>query len=73
DHFLALDPTTLTVDDFKKHLIAAEKNILAVGAARGTPRSPLFEGCSPSPLTPSYASAAAAHDYQTPTSQQLLD
>ncbi|CAI7919559.1 unnamed protein product [Closterium sp. NIES-53] len=33
------------------------------GAARGTPRSPLFEGCSPSPLTPSYASAAAAHDY----------
>ncbi|CAI7916949.1 unnamed protein product [Closterium sp. NIES-54] len=63
DHFLALDPPTLTVDDFEKHLLAAEKNILAVGAARGTPRSPLFEGCSPSPLTPSYASAAAAHDY----------
>ncbi|CAI7771250.1 unnamed protein product, partial [Closterium sp. NIES-54] len=49
--------------DFEKHLLAAEKKILAVGAARGTPRSPLFEGCSPSPLTPSYASAAAAHDY----------
>ncbi|CAI5526258.1 unnamed protein product [Closterium sp. Naga37s-1] len=63
DHFLALDPTTLTVDDFEKHLLAAEKNILAVGAPRGTPRSPLFEGCSPSPLTPSYTSAAAAHDY----------
>ncbi|CAI7792678.1 unnamed protein product, partial [Closterium sp. NIES-54] len=63
DHFLALDPTTLTVDDFEKHLLAAEKNILAVGAARGTPCSPIFEGCSPSPLTPSYASAAAAHDY----------
>ncbi|CAI7836242.1 unnamed protein product, partial [Closterium sp. NIES-54] len=63
DHFLALDPTTLTVDDFEKHLLAAEKNILAVGAARGTPRSPLFEGCSPSPLTPSYPSATAAHDY----------
>ncbi|CAI7800642.1 unnamed protein product, partial [Closterium sp. NIES-54] len=63
DHFLALDPTTLTVDDFEKHLLAAEKNILSVGAARGTPRSPLFEGCSPSPLTPSYTSAAAAHDY----------
>ncbi|CAI7778739.1 unnamed protein product [Closterium sp. NIES-54] len=63
DHFLALDPTTLTVDDFEKHLLVAEKNILAVGAARRTPRSPLFEGCSPSPLTPSYASAAAAHDY----------
>ncbi|CAI7868018.1 unnamed protein product, partial [Closterium sp. NIES-54] len=62
DHFLALDPTTLTVDDFEKHLLAAKKNILAVGAARGTPRSPLFEGCSPSPLTPSYASAAGAHD-----------
>ncbi|CAI7853211.1 unnamed protein product, partial [Closterium sp. NIES-54] len=41
DHFLALDPTILTVDDFEKHLLAADKNILAVGAARGTPRSPL--------------------------------
>ncbi|CAI7772123.1 unnamed protein product [Closterium sp. NIES-54] len=29
-------------------------------AARGTPRTPFFEGCSPSPLAPSYASAAAA-------------
>ncbi|CAI7827041.1 unnamed protein product, partial [Closterium sp. NIES-53] len=34
---------------------------VAVGAARGTPRPPFFEGCSPSPLTPSYASAAAAY------------
>ncbi|CAI7913084.1 unnamed protein product [Closterium sp. NIES-53] len=33
---------------------------VAVGAARGTPRPPFFEGCSPSPLAPSYASAAAA-------------
>ncbi|CAI7805175.1 unnamed protein product, partial [Closterium sp. NIES-53] len=31
----------------------------AVGAAFGTPRIPFFAGCSPSPLTPSYASAAA--------------
>ncbi|CAI7773687.1 unnamed protein product [Closterium sp. NIES-53] len=33
---------------------------ISVGAARGTPRPPFFEGCSPSPLAPSYASAAAA-------------
>ncbi|CAI7787184.1 unnamed protein product [Closterium sp. NIES-53] len=33
---------------------------VAVGAAHGTPRTPFFEGCSPSPLAPSYASAAAA-------------
>ncbi|CAI7842879.1 unnamed protein product [Closterium sp. NIES-53] len=33
---------------------------VAVGAARGPPRPPFFEGCSPSPLAPSYASAAAA-------------
>ncbi|CAI7890727.1 unnamed protein product [Closterium sp. NIES-53] len=33
---------------------------VAVGAARGTPRPPFFEGCSPSPLAPSYASAADA-------------
>ncbi|CAI7900239.1 unnamed protein product [Closterium sp. NIES-54] len=30
-----------------------------LGAARGTPRPPFFEGCSPSPLAPSYVSAAA--------------
>ncbi|CAI7861062.1 unnamed protein product, partial [Closterium sp. NIES-53] len=33
--------------------------VVALGAARGTPRTPYFEGCSPSPLAPSYASAAA--------------
>ncbi|CAI7741751.1 unnamed protein product [Closterium sp. NIES-54] len=36
-----------------------ETSVVAVGAARGTPRTPFFEGCSPSPLAPSYASAAA--------------
>ncbi|CAI7834996.1 unnamed protein product, partial [Closterium sp. NIES-54] len=59
DHFLALDPTDLTVDLLKKHLLAAETTVVTVGAARGTPRTPFFEGCSPSPLAPSYASAAA--------------
>ncbi|CAI7791844.1 unnamed protein product, partial [Closterium sp. NIES-54] len=33
---------------------------VAVGAARGIPHPPFFEGCSPSPLAPTYASAAAA-------------
>ncbi|CAI7880773.1 unnamed protein product [Closterium sp. NIES-53] len=37
----------------------SETSVVAVGAARGTPRTPFFEGCSPSPLAPSYASAAA--------------
>ncbi|CAI7853966.1 unnamed protein product [Closterium sp. NIES-54] len=60
DHFLALDPTSLTVDLLEKHLLAAETSAVAVGPARGTPRTPFFEGCSPSPLAPSYASAAAA-------------
>ncbi|CAI7853449.1 unnamed protein product, partial [Closterium sp. NIES-53] len=36
-----------------------ETSVVAVGAARGTPRTPFFEGCSPSPLAPSYASTAA--------------
>ncbi|CAI7843519.1 unnamed protein product [Closterium sp. NIES-53] len=57
DHFLALDPTDLTVDLLEKHILAAETSVVAVGAARGTPRTPFFEGCSPSPLGPSYASA----------------
>ncbi|CAI7786766.1 unnamed protein product [Closterium sp. NIES-53] len=59
DHFLSLDPTSLTVDLLEQHLLVAETSAVAVGAARGTPRQPLFEGCSPSPLAPSYASAAA--------------
>ncbi|CAI7902595.1 unnamed protein product, partial [Closterium sp. NIES-53] len=58
DHFLSLDPTVLTVDLLKQHLLAAETSVI-VGAARGTPRTPFFEGYSPSPLAPSYASAAA--------------
>ncbi|CAI5975862.1 unnamed protein product [Closterium sp. NIES-64] len=60
DHFLAVYPTTLTVDSLEKALLAAEKSIVAVGASRGDPRAPIFEGCSPSPLLPSVASAAAA-------------
>ncbi|CAI7811622.1 unnamed protein product [Closterium sp. NIES-53] len=37
----------------------SETSVVNVGAARDTPRTPFFEGCSPSPLAPSYASAAA--------------
>ncbi|CAI7884135.1 unnamed protein product [Closterium sp. NIES-53] len=60
DHFLTLHPTSLTVDLLEQHLLAGETSAVAVGAARGTPRSPFFEGCSPSPLSSSFASAAAA-------------
>ncbi|CAI7755499.1 unnamed protein product [Closterium sp. NIES-53] len=59
DHFLTLDPTDLTVDLLEKHLLAAETSVVVEGAARGTPRTPFFEGCYSSPLAPSYASAAA--------------
>ncbi|CAI7855574.1 unnamed protein product [Closterium sp. NIES-54] len=60
DHFLSLDPTSLTLDLLEQHLLTAETSAVAVGAARGTPRPPYFKGCSPFPLAPSYASAAAA-------------
>ncbi|CAI7925234.1 unnamed protein product [Closterium sp. NIES-54] len=59
DHFLALDPTYLIVDLLEQHILAAKTSVVAVGAARGNPRTPFFEGCSPSPLAPSYASATA--------------
>ncbi|CAI7730142.1 unnamed protein product, partial [Closterium sp. NIES-54] len=59
DHFLALEPIVLTVDLLEQHLLAAETSVITVGAARGTPRTPFFEGSSPSPLAPSYAIAAA--------------
>ncbi|CAI7763084.1 unnamed protein product [Closterium sp. NIES-54] len=60
DHFLSVFPTTLTVDLLEERLLAAEQSIVAVGASRGDPRTTIFEGCSPSPLLPSVASAAAA-------------
>ncbi|CAI7851683.1 unnamed protein product [Closterium sp. NIES-54] len=60
DHVLSLDPTSLTVDLLEQHLLATETSAVVVGAARGTPRPPFFEGCSPSPLAPSYASSAAS-------------
>ncbi|CAI7881889.1 unnamed protein product [Closterium sp. NIES-53] len=59
DHFLSLCPTELTVDLLEERLTAAEKSIVAVGASRGDPRAPFFEGCSAVPLLPSVASAAA--------------
>ncbi|CAI7858832.1 unnamed protein product [Closterium sp. NIES-53] len=46
DHFLTLDPTSLTFDLLEQHLLAAETSAVAVGAARGTPRSPFFEGAA---------------------------
>ncbi|CAI7859521.1 unnamed protein product [Closterium sp. NIES-53] len=60
DHFLSVCPTTLTVDLLEERLLAAEQSIVAVGASRGDPPTPIFEGCSPSPLLPSIASAVAA-------------
>ncbi|CAI7831528.1 unnamed protein product, partial [Closterium sp. NIES-53] len=61
EHFLSLCPTELTVDLLEDRLAAAEKSILAVGASRGDRRTPFFEGCSPVPLLPSVASAAAVN------------
>ncbi|CAI7793786.1 unnamed protein product [Closterium sp. NIES-54] len=60
DRFLSFDPTSLTVDLLEEHLLASETSAVAASAARGTPRTPFIEGCSPSPLAPSYASAATA-------------
>ncbi|CAI7890178.1 unnamed protein product [Closterium sp. NIES-54] len=44
DHFLSLDPTVLTIDLLEQHFLAAETSVVAVGAARGTPCTPFFEG-----------------------------
>ncbi|CAI7880519.1 unnamed protein product [Closterium sp. NIES-53] len=51
-------PTSLTVDLLEERLLAAEQSIVAIGASRGDPRTPVFQGCSPPPLLPSVASAA---------------
>ncbi|CAI7904611.1 unnamed protein product [Closterium sp. NIES-54] len=60
DHFLSVCPTSLTVDLLEERLLAAEQSIVAVGAFRGDPRTPVFQECSPPPLLPSVASAAVA-------------
>ncbi|CAI7815768.1 unnamed protein product [Closterium sp. NIES-54] len=60
DHFLSVCPTSLTVDLLEERFLATEQSIVAVGASRGDPRTPVFQGCSPPPLLPSVASAAAA-------------
>ncbi|CAI5475502.1 unnamed protein product [Closterium sp. Yama58-4] len=52
DHFLSRSPTELTVALLEKELLAAEASIVAVGTSRGDPRTPFFEGCSPSPSSP---------------------
>ncbi|CAI7900642.1 unnamed protein product [Closterium sp. NIES-54] len=52
DHFIALDPTVLTVDLLEQHLLAPETSVVDVGAARGTLRTPFFEGFPPPPLPP---------------------
>ncbi|CAI7895892.1 unnamed protein product [Closterium sp. NIES-54] len=52
DHFLSHDPTSLIVNLLKQHLLASETSAVAVGAARGNPRQPFFELCSPFPLPP---------------------
>ncbi|CAI5977068.1 unnamed protein product [Closterium sp. NIES-65] len=59
DHFLSIYPTTLTLDLLEERLLAPEKTIVIVGASRGDPRAPFFEGCSPSLLLPSVVSANA--------------
>ncbi|CAI7925237.1 unnamed protein product [Closterium sp. NIES-53] len=59
DVFTKTLPPALTVDLLEQHLLGGETSVVTVGAAQGTPRTPFFEGCSPSPLAPSYASAAA--------------
>ncbi|CAI7856117.1 unnamed protein product, partial [Closterium sp. NIES-53] len=51
DHFLSVCPTTLIGDLLEQRLLAAETSIVAVGASRGDPRTPVL---------PSVASAATA-------------
>ncbi|CAI7822115.1 unnamed protein product, partial [Closterium sp. NIES-54] len=55
----SLDPPATADSATRSQWLTPETSIVTVGAARGTPRTPFFEGCSPSPLAPSYASAAA--------------
>ncbi|CAI7824786.1 unnamed protein product [Closterium sp. NIES-54] len=47
DHFLSLDPTSLTADLLEHHLLVAETSAVTVGAAR-----PSLRGAPPPPLPP---------------------
>ncbi|CAI7908874.1 unnamed protein product [Closterium sp. NIES-54] len=52
-------PTKITLNTFESRLLEAESATLAVAASRGTPHPSILEGCSPSLLASSVASAAA--------------
>ncbi|CAI7856417.1 unnamed protein product [Closterium sp. NIES-53] len=56
DHFLSVCPTTLTVDLLEERLLAVEQSIVAVGASRGDPRTPIFDAL-PSVPQPTDASS----------------
>ncbi|CAI7787233.1 unnamed protein product [Closterium sp. NIES-54] len=58
DHFLALDPTKITLASFESRLLEAESAALAVAASRRNLLPSVFEGCSPFLLALSVASAA---------------
>ncbi|CAI7907643.1 unnamed protein product [Closterium sp. NIES-54] len=58
DQFLALDPTELKLASFESRLLKAETSAYTIAASRGTPRPSFFDGCCPSLLAPSDASAA---------------
>ncbi|CAI7762578.1 unnamed protein product, partial [Closterium sp. NIES-53] len=60
--FLGRNQPPMFITLYYLHLLAAVTSVVALGAARGTPRTPFLEGCSPSPLAPSYASPAAGAD-----------
>ncbi|CAI7787554.1 unnamed protein product [Closterium sp. NIES-53] len=58
--FLPTNQPPMFITLYFIHLLAAETSAVAVGAARGTPRPPFIEGCSPSPLSPYITSTTAA-------------
>ncbi|CAI7736300.1 unnamed protein product [Closterium sp. NIES-53] len=60
DHFLTVDPPTLTIDLFEEKLIAVEGPARSLAATTGAVLPPIFEGCAPSFLASSVASASVA-------------
>ncbi|CAI7839277.1 unnamed protein product, partial [Closterium sp. NIES-54] len=62
DHFLSLDPTSLTLDSFETRLLEAYTSACAVAHSRGTPSTSFFEECTPS-LLASFVASAAAVDF----------
>ncbi|CAI7895583.1 unnamed protein product [Closterium sp. NIES-53] len=67
DHFLTINPMTLTINLIEKRLLAVEDLARSLIAATSTVLPPIFEGCAPSFLASPLGTASVATETEVAT------